>query len=140
MSGRQTQTRHIGRQRTSLGASLPLCRVRVSARPLATLPHNSQSRAWSRQPLDEHSLSWGRRYRLVSRFRIDNKNRSHRGTPMAGLQPQAPTRPWQPPPAGTVPHTWGTSGVRASTGTIGIGDTLRVGFTVPPASQRDSSL
>ncbi|WZZ88642.1 hypothetical protein YC2023_117221 [Brassica napus] len=44
------------------------------------------------------------------------------------------------PPTGTVSHTGRTSGVRASTGTSGLGDTPCVGFAVSSAPQRAISL
>ncbi|KAL0684489.1 hypothetical protein Bca4012_051337 [Brassica carinata] len=44
------------------------------------------------------------------------------------------------PPAGMVSHTGRTSGVRASTGTSGLGDTPHVGFAISSTSQRAISL
>ncbi|KAF3523575.1 hypothetical protein F2Q69_00047706 [Brassica cretica] len=78
MSQRQTRTRCLGRKIASLGASLPLGRIRFSARPCDSLAQQPESR--SEQAALRRSLSW-----------LGKRN------PMAELRPQVPTGPWQPP-------------------------------------------
>ena len=78
MTRRRTRTRRPRRQMAGLNAFPLLSRIRVSARPLATLGHDSRSSAWSRESYNDRSLGC-RRHRLRSRFILDNTNQSRGG-------------------------------------------------------------
>ena len=77
----------------------------------------------------------------MSQFGIDNMSQSHRGTRWLNFDiRRRHIHGNHPTSRDGISHTWRTLGVRASTGTTYLGDTLCVGFTVPSASQRASSL